>query len=161
LENRVHLYLQEDLIRLQAGQTTDISLPLSLSSLLEAGLRHFPPSEQALEQAIATTEDALMPWIPALRMDPLDLLESSDPVLALLPGVLAYPHQAICELDIEEVERAFNQLAQVAAGMPAKNLDIPERPDFVAALVVVRELMHHVGWQQLRLLEVGMVGAES
>lgn len=157
----MQLHLQEDLIRLQAGQTTNISLPLSLSSLLEAGLQRFPPSELALEQAIAATEDALMPWIPALRMDPSEVLESSDPVLALLPGVLAYPPQAICELDIEEVERAFNQLAQVAAGMPAKNLDIPERADFVAALVVVRELMHHVGWQQLRLLEVGMVGAES
>ncbi len=34
----MHLYLQEDTIRLQAGRTTDISLPLSLSSLLEAGL---------------------------------------------------------------------------------------------------------------------------
>ena len=157
----MQLHLQEDLIRLQAGQTTNISLPLSLSSLLEAGLQRFPPSELALEQAIAATEDALMQWIPALRMDPSEVLESSDPVLALLPGVLAYPPQAICELDIEEVERAFNQLAQVAAGMPAKNLDIPDRADFVAALVVVRELMHHVGWQQLRLLEVGMVGAES
>ncbi len=151
----MHLYLQEDLIRLRAGQTTDISLPLSLSSLLEAGLRHFPPTERALEQAIASTEDALMPWIPALRQDSLEVLECVDAALVPLPGVLGYPQQPIWELDIEEVERAFNQLAQVAAGMPAKSLGLPERADFVAALVVVRELMHHVGWQQLRLLEAG------
>ena len=152
----MHLYLQEDLIRLRAGQTTDISLPLSLSSLLEAGLQHFPPSEQALEQAIASIEDALMPWIPALRQDSLEVLECADPTLAPLPGVLGYPQQPIWELDIEEVERAFNQLAQVASGMPAKSMGLPERANFVAALVVVRELMHHVGWQQLRLLEAGV-----
>ena len=157
----MHLYLQEEAIRLQAGQSTDISLSLSLPSLLEAGLQHFPPSEQAMEQAIASTEDALMPWIPALRLDSLEVLGCADAVLAPLPGVLGYPPQAICELDIDEVERAFNQLAQVAAGMPAKSLDLPERPDFVAALVVVRELMHHVGWEQLRLLEAGLVGAEN
>ena len=108
-----------------------------------------------MELAIASTEDALMPWIPALRLDSLEVLECADAVLAPLPGVLGYPQQAICELDIEEVERAFNQLAQVTAGMPAKSLGVPERPDFVAALVVVRELMHHVGWEQLRLLEAG------
>lgn len=151
----MHLYLQEDAIRLQAGRTTNISLPLSLSSLLEASLQHFPPSERAMELAIASTEDALMPWIPALRLDSLEVLECADAVLAPLPSVLGYPQQAIVDLDIDEVERAFNQLAQVAAGMPAKSLGVPERPDFVAALVVVRELMHHVGWEQLRLLEAG------
>lgn len=152
----MHLYLQEDLIRLRAGSTTDISLPLSLAALLEAGLRPFPPSERALEQAIASTEDALMPWIPALRLDSLEFVECTDAVLAPLPDLLGYPRQPICELDIEEVERAFNQLAQVAAGMPAKSVGLPELPDFVAALVVVRELMHHVGWGQLRLLEAGV-----
>ncbi|WP_313319237.1 hypothetical protein [Stenotrophomonas sp.] len=149
----MHLYLQEDQIRLQAGHTTNIRLPLSLASLLADGLQRFPPSEQALEQAIASTEDALMPWIPALRLEPDAVLECADAVLAPLPELLVYPAQPILELDIDEVERAFNQLAQVAAGTPAKNAGLPERADFVAALVVVRELMHHVGWEQLRLRE--------
>jgi len=158
VEKRMQLYLQEELIRLRAGHSTDISLPLSLSSLLDAGLRQFPPSGSAMEQAIASTEDALMPWIPALRQETLEVLECADAVLAPLPGVLGYPQQAVLELDIEEIERAFQQLAQVAAGMPAKSQGIPERADFVAALVVVRELMHHVGWRQLRLSgpEVGL-----
>src|SRR5690606_10553829 len=102
-------------IRLQAGHTTNIRLPLSLASLLADGLQRFPPSEQALEQAIASTEDALMPWIPALRLEPDEVLECADAVLAPLPELLVYPAQPILELDIDEVERAFNQLAQVAA----------------------------------------------
>ena len=151
----MHLQLEDGPIRLHAGASTDIRLPLSLAALLEAGLLHFPPSEQALEQAIASTEDALMPWIPALRQESLEVLECGDAVLAPLADVLGYPRQAIAELEIDEVERAFNQLAEVAAGMPAKSQGIPEQADFVAALVVVRELMHHVGWQQLRLLWPG------
>lgn len=152
----MHLQLDEGPIRLHSGSSTDIRLPLSLAALLEAGLRHFPPSEQALEQAIALTEDALMPWIPTLRQESLEVLESSDAALVPLPGVLGYPPQAICELDIDEVERAFKQLADVATGMPAKHQGIPEHAGFVAALVVVRELMHHVGWQQLHLFEPGI-----
>lgn len=147
----MHLYLHENPLRLQPAHGPDIPLPLSLAALLDDGLQHFPPTEAALERAIASTEDALMPQIPALRALPPVRLDCTDAVLEPLRQLLALPAQPIHVLEIEQVERAFNQIAQVAAGMPARAVGLAERPDFVAALLVVRELMHHVGWRQLRL----------
>jgi hypothetical protein len=154
-ETPMQLHLEQDPIRLQPGQGPDICLPLSLTALLDDGLQRFPPSEVALERAIARTEDALMPQIPAMRAHPHVQLACADAVLEPLAGLLALPVQPVrvrvWMLEIEQVEHAFNQIARVAAGLPASAVGLAERPDFVAALLVVRELMHHVGWRQLRL----------
>lgn len=143
------LFLDATPIRLQPPHGAPVTLPLSLEQLLAAGLRHFPPAEVALEQAIALTEDALMPRIPALRAAPPDVLQLADPSLQALPALLG--RSAPVTLQLDDVEQAFNRLADVAAGLPARSLGVPEQPRFVAALLVVRELMHHVGWRQLQL----------
>jgi hypothetical protein len=147
-----HLHMDQDRISLQPADAEIIELPLSLDDLLDAGLQHFPPSELALERAIALTEDALMPHVAALRQHPLDVLIAADNALAALPSLLGRNDTAPLRLDIDEVERGFNQVAQVAAGMPAHAMGLPEQPRFVAALLVARELVHHVGWKQLQLL---------
>lgn len=144
----LQLHLQEAAIRLQAPHAAAVLLPLSLDDLLAAGLSVFPPGEAALEQAIQRVEDALMPAIPALRQPGATGLECADPLLAAsgrAPGTVA-------TLSIDDVEEVFNRLARVAAGVPAHSLSLPAHPGFAAALVVVRELLHHVGLPALRLL---------
>lgn len=145
-----HLQLDTAPIILQPHDAHVVVLPLSLDQLLADGLQHFPPREAALEQAIATTEDALMPQVAALRAQPLDRLVLSDASLAALADLLARPHTG-ADWHVDEVERAFNLVADVAAGLPAHRIGLPEHPRFVAALLVVRELMHHVGWETLQL----------
>lgn len=145
------LYMADGPILLRPADAEAIVLPLSLDELLAGGLRHFPPSERALEHAITLTEDALMPHIPALRGHPLEVLIAADDALAALPALLGHQQGAAPQLDIADVERGFNQVAQVAAGLPAQAMGLPAQPAFVAALLVVRELMHHVGWKTLQL----------
>lgn len=145
------LHMDQSRISLQPADAEAIELPLSLGDLLDAGLQRFPPSELALERAIAMTEDALMPHVAALRRHPLDVLIAADDALAALPSLLGRDGTASLRVDIDDVERGFNQVAQVAAGMPAHAMGLAEQPRFVAALLVVRELMHHVGWKQLQL----------
>lgn len=148
----LRLHLQGNPIRLQPPQGAAVVLPLSLDGLLAAGLENFPPGGAALEQAIQQVEDALMPAIPALRDRPATLLECADPVLApLLPAAGRDP-LAAATLSIAEVENVFDRLARVAAGVPARSLGLPGQPRFAAALVVVRELLHHVGLPALRVL---------
>lgn len=145
------LHMDQSHISLQPAEAEAIVLPLSLDGLLEAGLQNFPPSELALERAIALTEDALMPQVAALRSYPLEVLIAADETLAALPSLLGCTDTGSLQLGIDDVERGFNQVAQVAAGMPAHAVGLPAQPRFVAALLVVRELMHHVGWKQLQL----------
>ncbi|WP_269789920.1 hypothetical protein [Stenotrophomonas sp. Iso1] len=145
------LYMDQSRIYLQPADADAIVLPLSLRDLLDAGLQNFPPTELALERAIALTEDALMPYVPALRAHPLEMLIADDGALAALPSLLGRDGNASLRLEIDDVERGFNQVARVAAGMPARAMGLPAQPQFVAALLVVRELMHHVGWKHLQL----------
>lgn len=145
------LHMDQSHISLQPAGAEAIVLPLSLDGLLEAGLQNFPPSELALERAIALTEDALMPHVTVLRSYPLEVLIAADETLAALPSLLGRMDTGSLQLGIDDVERGFSQVAQVAAGMPAHAMGLPAQPRFVAALLVVRELMHHVGWKQLQL----------
>lgn len=148
----LQLHLQETAIRLQAPHAAAVLLPLSLDDLLAAGLSRLPPGEVALEQAIQRVEDALMPAIPALRQPGATGLECADPVLAPLLAASGRAPGTAATLSIDDVEEVFNRLARVAAGVPAHSLGLPAHPGFAAALVVVRELLHHVGLAALRLL---------
>lgn len=145
------LHLGSTPIRLEPVDGEAIVLPLSLQQLLDAGLQRFPPGEIALEQCIAMTEDALMPHVAALRQHPLEVLEVADDALVPLPALLGQSAGTAHTFAIDTVEQAFNLLADVTAGLPAHCAGFPEQPRFVTALLVVRELMHHVGWSALRL----------
>lgn len=148
----LRLHLQEETIRLQAPHAATVVLPLSLDDLLAAGLEAFPPGSAALEQAIQLVEDALMPAIPSLRHPPAMLLECADPVLAPLLPATGRDLMAAATLSITDVEDVFDRLTRVAAGVPARSLGVPDQPGFAAALVVVRELLHHIGLPALRVM---------
>ncbi len=147
----LQLHLQENPIRLQPPQGAAVVLPLSLADLLAAGLHAFPPQPSALEQAIQCVEDVLMPAIPALRHPAPVLLECADPVLAPLWAASGRVPGTVVTLSIADVENVFERLARVAAGVPAHSLGLPAQPRFAAALVVVRELLHHIPVPALRL----------
>jgi hypothetical protein len=50
-------------------------------------------------------------------------------------------------LSIEQVERLFNQLAARSEGRPASQVDVPDDPGFAAALLILREFMHHLHFE--------------
>lgn len=149
------IFLDETPLRLQTTATDSLNLPLDVASLLASGLRHFPPSEHTLEHAIALVEDALMPLIPVLQRHPLDRLHCEGafmPELGRATGV--DPTAETVHLSIATLEDLFNRIADIAAGMPARTLHIPESTGFVATVLVSRELMHHAGYLQLEFTNV-------
>lgn len=146
------IFLDETPLRLQADESMAeaILLPLDLSSLLSGTLKRFPPSTYALETAIAAIEDSLMPAIPALRHYPLELLQGEGRYLHELATVVGHGlSRHVLRLSIDELERVFNRVVDVAAGMPARSVQIPESLGFVATVLVLREVMHHAGYLQL------------
>ncbi len=99
------------------------------------------PTARELEAAIAAVEDALTPALPLI--DSSTALYTRDAVareIALAAGLRAAPDLV---LPLDAVEGTFNRLAAVAHGSPAKILGIPDSADFAAALLILRELMHH------------------
>lgn len=53
-------------------------------------------------------------------------------------------------LAIGAIEAAFNQLADIANGAPSSRATLPLDSESVAYLVLLRELMHHLGFSVLR-----------
>ena len=157
----LHLHIGAEDLRFSAGadsaqaatatsRSPTLTLPLGMRTL-RRNLSRFPPREAELEQLIADVEDVLMPQVARIRqLAPLPLA-SADAVFGRIAEVAGVSAQANALLDIDAVERVFNRLASVAAGHPARHEGIPEDLDFVAALVLLREVMHHAGFPALSL----------
>ncbi|UCV01028.1 hypothetical protein [Acidovorax radicis] len=135
-----------------------IMLTLALGRLKTARdfFRSDLPTPLELETAIAEVEDEVYAahvrhrlWVP---QGALVVPYAADPALhdlATLAGVAAGAQRL---LTIDAVERLFNRLTAVSQGRPAAHEGLPASAAFAAALLVLRELMHHMPFKTLVLL---------
>lgn len=126
-----------------AGAQEIVTLGFGALGLARSYFRQEPPSAGDMEAAIEVVEDALMPAIAQLRGH--GPLHSHDAESLALVEAAGLPTDATAQLGIEEVERVFNRLVNVANGRPAASEGLPARNTFAAHLLILRELMHHAG----------------
>lgn len=117
-----------------------VALPVGMRRLVEDILRHDPPTPVELERAIDAVEDALA----AARLVRADraTLETDDVLLHALPG---FDTQGL-QMTLQAVESLFQQLASRSLGAPIPATLLPPGRDFAAALLILRECMHHLGF---------------
>ena len=101
------------------------------------------PTALGLEHAIAIVEDAVM---PATRVLPSTayVLRTASPLLrevALAAGADLAARPA--RLSRAAVENLFSRLASQAHRPGHADPTLPQRPDFAAALLILREALHH------------------
>lgn len=126
---------------------TSLTLAVGIGRTARAYFHHSPPSALDMETAIAAVEDVVM---PALRQLPAGLaLHTSDAAvrrIALLAGVPEGPRMV---LPIDAMEACFDRLAAVVQGRPSTQDVLPADNGFAAALLILRELMHHLGFDHI------------
>lgn len=128
-------------------------LPLQVAPGVERLVREQlsrTPMSLAMENAIAAIEDELA-RVP-LRVRGM-LLASNDPRLreiAAAAGVGAAPG-----ISREAVEQVFARLPALAIGRTGIVEGLPDDPAFDAAVLIVRELMHHLDIPTIQLREYG------
>jgi hypothetical protein len=113
------------------------TLPFGVETIA-AVLRHAPPAAREIEQAIDVIEEALM-RVPAELRGPGSLT------------IDAASWRGWCEdaaLDRSAVEDRFQRLASAALGDPAALQALPRDSASAATLVIVREAMHHLGYER-------------
>lgn len=145
-QNSVTLLLGEKQSALQinpaiAGRST-LPVALGWANVLPGPLRVTPPGPLDLEMAIQYIEEQVMPLardIPAGALVRLVCTEKGAP--DLLPALSAGASPAVFHVD--EIELRFGRLCAIAEGSPAGNDQPLVEPATAAALLVVRELMHH------------------
>jgi hypothetical protein len=124
-------------------------LPLGTASLARQWMRHTPPTPLDIEHAIEQTEDAVMPL--AAKLMRTEQLQIRGPGAALvLQGVGAKPG-AVLQWNLDEVEDLFNRIAMVSQGRPSGQEALPTAPEFYAAMVILRECLHHLRFSGVEL----------
>lgn len=98
-----------------------------------------------MERAIDMVEDALM--ATRLRQGERGELVTAEPLLRALPGF----NEVDARLTREQVEALFQRLASASLGDPSALADMRIDGRTAAALLILRECMHHLGYVSVRM----------
>lgn len=110
-------------------------------------LRHAPPTPPEMEAAITRIEDEIVAARAVLSG--LRELETNDPHIREIAIAAGLADAGSITLDVQAVEAVFNRLANVASGSPSRSQGLSEAPQFAATLLILRELMHHLGFSSV------------
>jgi hypothetical protein len=119
--------------------------PLSLENGIAAiedelfKVRHLAPAPGAAQQAVLRTHDAAIHQIAAFA--------GAD--AGVMPGLPAAPFAV---LPVQAVERAFEDLVALSAGGRVSSAPWATEAEAAAALLILREFMHHMGFDQIEVL---------
>ncbi|ATA23455.1 hypothetical protein BIY26_12160 [Brenneria goodwinii] len=133
-----------------------LHLRLGFKKTAQAFFKHLPPTPDEMELAIMTVEDDVM----AIRHDlPVgSSLFCFDPELAVIARLSGAKEDADgWLLPLESMEQTFKRLERVMLGSPASWEGIPLESAFSARLLILREFMHHHGFDDVRILATAPV----
>jgi hypothetical protein len=133
-------------VSVEAPQAHRWQLTIGTQEIGGGPFRQQPPSPPELENAIATVEDAVMPLARLLPVD--TLLVSADEGARRLRDAVPGAGDSLA---LAQVEQLFDQLAAVLLGRPAASAGVPTDAPFFAYVLILREFMHHLGFDTLTL----------
>ena len=110
--------------------------------------KHNPPTPGEVENAIAIVEDEVMPLHKLL--DPTSILYSSDKrIHQIATQTISSEQKNRVILSRSDMENIFNRLAAIISGRPASTDTLPTDNSFAATLLILREVMHHLGFKEI------------
>ncbi len=140
------LHLPAHQTTLETAQGTNIILGVGALSVADGFFRHDPPLPHELERAIDAVEDAMMAdHVPRAIGGSL---VSSDPALRAFPGLQA----SGATVSRGHIEALFQRLAATSLGRPGHMSGLPQGREAAAALLILRECMHHLGFESVSFI---------
>jgi exopolyphosphatase/pppGpp-phosphohydrolase len=121
--------------------------------------RHDPPTPLELENAITEVEDEVMPL--AKRLPRPSELVGSGLAMEAIAAAARPGGQGSARIALDEVERLFQQLAAVSEGRPVASGGVPSGAAFAATLLILREFMHHLGFEAITIDAFTEAGPDS
>ena len=110
----------------------------------------FPPTPGEIESAIQVVEDEVMPLNKLLM--PGTALYSADPCIREIAQYALFEEtRRDILLASDSMERVFNRLAAIITGLPASQDVLPASNEFAATLLILREVMHHLGFKNITI----------
>jgi len=138
------IHIGQRVTTVRVGTAGNVVIAVGADELAEAVFRHDPPSALEIEHAIDRIEDALT--ASGLRHGERGDALIDDPPLHAMLGWQDGPGRA----GREDVERLFQDLAAALPTKPAFLRDVPAGRVAAARLLILRECLHHLGFQGVR-----------
>jgi exopolyphosphatase/pppGpp-phosphohydrolase len=156
----LHIGEQSSAILSGHDARSDLGLTLAVGARRTAQtfFRHDPPTGLELENAIAEVEDHVMRArsLPSAGA----ALACSHPSLRLFAQAAGLDGTSARVLSLEVVEALFQRLASAALGLPSAMRGMPTGPEAAAVLLIIREVMQHLGYESIAIVDthVGHAG---
>ncbi len=111
---------------------------------------HNPPTFNEMENAIMMVEDEVMPLHKLLA--PHSGLYTTDAGIREIAQLTVFTEnkQGIT-LTLSNMESVFNRLAAIITGLPASQDCLPTTKSFAVTLLILREVMHHLGFMDINI----------
>ena len=125
-----------------------ISLPLGYELVASRYFRHTPPNYDDIEYAINYIEDEIekvVKRIPALNTE----LVTEVGFIRRIALLCGCPDEPQIRLGRDTLERLFGRYAEIAVGRPPRADETDVSPTFYAQLLIFREFMHHLKFEQI------------
>ncbi len=143
----LHIGEQETTFR-KMNDGTELHLPAGSRQTADSYFRHNPPTESEVEESINQVEDQLMKLTSTFKDKDYQLV-SADPQIR---EIAHYANITNDSLSIQEMEAVFSRLAMIIRGRPAATDTLPLTGEFAASLLILREVMHHLGFSHIQLI---------
>lgn len=138
------LRLEPDRTTFAGGTAPEVAIAVGAGDIATRIFRHDPPASFEVEQAIDAVEDALA--ASGLAHTARGELLIDDPSLLGILGLQAEGDR----LARDDVEAVFERLASASLGQTGMLAGLPAGRDAAAALLILRECMHHLGFEGVR-----------
>jgi exopolyphosphatase/pppGpp-phosphohydrolase len=140
-------------IAMRDGADAPVHLVLQLGTtrIARSHFRHAPPTPQELEDAIQAIEDELASAHRVIKGD--SMLVTKDAAIRELARVAGASPNPTLNLSRDAVEATFNRMVARSSGRPAERDGLPSDAQFTAALLILRELMHHLSFESIAVLD--------
>lgn len=148
----VLLHIGEDRTCVAAGRGIEpdqvLILEIGSSRTSTDFFKHNPPAPLEIESAIMVVEDE----VTRAREVVVGCasLYSTDEMVYEMTRMAGCPDELAITLSIEQLERLFEQLAARSEGRPSSQVDLPDDPKFAATLLILREFMHHLQFDDIK-----------
>jgi len=140
----LHIGAEQTAVATGSGMEPGAMLTLAIGTLKTAAdhFKHDAPTPGEMENAIAAVEDEVARARQMISADAtLYTTDAAIREIAHLAGVLDRPELILTR---DALERTFERLLALTLGRPASREGLPSSTAFAAALLILREFMHHL-----------------
>ena len=140
----------ESLFELRDGLQTEISIPVGFKNISDRYFKHTPPTPAEIEYAINEIEDEIEKIVPKLAG--YETIYNRDDFIIHLAQLSKVDDAPVMAFARDRLESVFGQYAEISMGRPPSSVESDVSPLFYAQILLIREFMHHLKFNQLNVI---------